>query len=175
MQNLRRRLLLDAFRVADLCAMTAAFGLALLVSAGAASPNNPAEFLAVRIKLSNALLFMGFAVLWHVIFRARGLYRSRRIGLLVSEWWDIAKAVALGTLILAGLAVALRLVAVDRRFLAVFFVAGLVGTVLTRSALRLVLGEVRREGRNLRNLVIVGCGPRGARLGTEIWKRPELG
>ena len=175
MQPLRRRLLLDAFRVADLCVMTAAFGLALIVSAGAASPNNPAAFLAVRIKLSNTLLFMGFAVLWHVIFRAHGLYRSRRIGLLVSEWWDLAKAVALGTLILAGLAVVLRLVAVDRRFLAVFFVAGLVGTVLTRSALRLVLGEVRREGRNLRNLVIVGCGPRGARLGTEIWKRPELG
>ena len=175
MQPLRRRLLLDAFRVADLCVMTAAFGLALIVSAGAASPNNPAAFLAVRIKLSNTLLFMGFVLLWHVIFRAHGLYRSRRIGLLVSEWWDLAKAVALGTLILAGLAVVLRLVAVDRRFLAVFFVAGLVGTVLTRSALRLVLGEVRRKGRNLRNLVIVGCGPRGARLGAEIWKRPELG
>jgi len=175
MQPLRRRLLLDAFRAADLCAMTAAFGLALLVSAGAASPNNPAEFLAVRIKLSNALLFLGFAVLWHVIFRARGLYRSRRIGLLVSEWWDIAKAVALGTFILAGLGLVLRLVAVERRFLAAFFVAGLVGTVLTRSVLRLVLGEVRRKGRNLRNIVIVGCGPRGARLGAEIWKRPELG
>jgi exopolysaccharide biosynthesis polyprenyl glycosylphosphotransferase len=39
----------------------------------------------------------------------------------------------------------------------------------------MVLGEVRRRGRNLRNLVIVGCGPRGARLGAEIWKRPELG
>jgi len=175
MQSLRRRLLLDAFRVADLCVMSGAFGLALLVSAGSASPNNPAEFLAVRIKLSNALLFLGFAALWHVIFRARGLYRSRRIGLLVSEWWDIAKAVALGTLIFAGLALVLRLVAVDRRFLTVFFVVGLVGTVLTRSALRVVLGEVRRKGRNLRNLVIVGCGPRGARLGAEIWKRPELG
>jgi len=175
MQPLRRRLLLDAFRVADLCVMSAAFGLALLVSADIASPNNPAEFLAVRIKLSNVLLFMGFAVLWHVLFRARGLYRSRRIGLLVSEWWDVAKAVVLGTLILAGLAVVLRLIAVDRRFLAVFFAAGLLGTVLTRSVLRLVLGEVRRKGRNLRNLVIVGCGPRGARLGAEIWKRPELG
>jgi len=175
MQNLRRRLLLDAFRAADLCAMTAAFGLALLVSAQTASPNNPAEFLAVRIKMSNILLFVGFAALWHVIFRVRGLYRSRRIGLLVAEWWAIAKAVALGTLILAGLALVLRLVAVDRRFLAVFFVAGLVGTVLTRGVLRLTLGEVRRNGRNLRNLVIVGCGPRGARLGAEIWKKPELG
>jgi len=175
MQPLRRRLLLDAFRVADLCVMSAAFGLALLVSAGVASPNNPAAFLAVRIKLSNMILFAGFALIWHVIFRARGLYRTRRIGLLVSEWWDIARAVALGTLILAGLGLVLRLAAVDRRFLAVFFVVGLVGTVLTRSALRLALGEVRRKGRNLRNLVIVGCGPRGARLGAEIWKRPELG
>jgi exopolysaccharide biosynthesis polyprenyl glycosylphosphotransferase len=175
MQNLRRRLLLDAFRMADLCAMTAAFGLALLVSAQTASPSNPAAFLAVRIKLSNALLFMGFAVLWHVIFRARGLYRSRRIGLLVSEWWDIAKAVALGTAFLAGLGVVLPLTAVDRFFLAVFLVAALVGTVLTRGVLRLALGEVRRNGRNLRNLVIVGCGPRGARLGAEIWKKPELG
>ena len=69
MQPLRRRLLLDAFRAADLCAMTAAFGLALLVSAQTSSPNNPAEFLAVRIKLSNVLLFAGYAVLWHVISR----------------------------------------------------------------------------------------------------------
>lgn len=175
MQDVRRRLLLDAFRAADLCVMGAAFGLALLVSADEESPTNPAEFLAVRIKLANALLFMGFAVVWHLVFQVRGLYRSRRIGLLVSEWWDIAKAVALGTLSLAGLALVLRLAAVDRHFLAVFFVAGLVGTVLMRSALRVVLGEVRRKGRNLRNLVIVGCGPRGARLGAEIWKRPELG
>jgi FlaA1/EpsC-like NDP-sugar epimerase len=149
MQTLRRRLLLDAFRVADLCAMSAALGLALLVSAGLARPDNPTEFLAVRIKLSNALLFLGFAILWHVIFRARGLYRSRRIGLLVSEWWEVAKAVALGTLILAAMGLVLHLVAVDRRFLAVFFLASLVGTILTRSALRLFLGDVRRTSATL--------------------------
>ena len=43
------------------------------------------------------------------------------MGLLVSEWWDIGKAVTLGTLVLAGLALVLRLRAVDRGFLAVFF------------------------------------------------------
>jgi exopolysaccharide biosynthesis polyprenyl glycosylphosphotransferase len=175
MQSLKRRLLLDAFKLADLGAMSLAFGLALLVSAGVASPNHPADFLAVRIKLSNALLFMAFAVLWHVIFRVRGLYRSRRVSLLTSEWWDITKAVTLGTLVLAAMGVVLHLIAVDRRFLAVFLGAGLGFTILTRTVLRLLLGEVRRRGRNLRNLVIVGCGPRGARLGAEIWKRPELG
>jgi len=175
MDSLKRRLLLDAFRVADALVMGAAFAMALLVTAEQASPHNPAEFLSVRVKVSNALLFLGFVLAWHLIFRLRGLYRSRRIGLMVSEWWNVAKAVALGTLLLSGLALLLRLQAVDRSFLLVFFLVSLVGTILTRSLLRMVLGEVRRRGRNLRNLVIVGCGPRGARLGTKIWKRPELG
>jgi FlaA1/EpsC-like NDP-sugar epimerase len=175
MDSLKRRILLDAFRVADALVMAAAFAIALLVTAEESSPRNPAEFLAVRVKVSNALLFLGFMLAWHLVFRLRGLYRSRRIGLLVSEWWDVAKAVGLGTLLLAGLAVLLHLEAVSRSFLLAFFAASLIGTLLTRSFLRLVLGEVRRRGRNLRNLVIVGCGPRGAKLGAEIWKRPELG
>jgi exopolysaccharide biosynthesis polyprenyl glycosylphosphotransferase len=129
----------------------------------------------VRVKVSNALLFLGFVLAWHLVFRLRGLYRSRRVSLVVSEWWDVTKAIALGTLLLSALALLQRLEAVDRRFLLAFFVASLVGTILTRSLLRIVLGEMRRRGRNLRNLVIVGCGPRGARLGAEIWKRPELG
>jgi len=33
----------------------------------------------------------------------------------------------------------------------------------------------RRHGRNLRNLVIIGCGPRGAQFGKEVRNRPELG
>jgi exopolysaccharide biosynthesis polyprenyl glycosylphosphotransferase len=175
MERLKRRLLFDAFRVADVLVMAVAFATALLVTAEEASPQNPAEFLAVRIRVSNALLFLGFLLAWHLVFRLRGLYRSRRIGLLVSEWWDVAKAVALGTLLLSGLAMLLRLQAVDRGFLLVFFVLSLAGTLITRSLLRMVLGQVRRRGRNLRNLVIVGCGPRGARIGAEIWKRPELG
>ncbi len=175
MQNLRRRLLLDAFRAADLCAMAVAFGLTLLVSADLASPNDPTEFLAVRVKVSNALLFLGFAVFWHVILRAQGLYKTQHVRLLGSEWWEITKAVALGTVVLAALSGVLHLIAVDRRFLAVFFVTCLLGTVLTRGVLRVALGEVRRNGRSLRNLVIVGCGRRGAQLGAEIWKRPELG
>ena len=161
MDRLKRQLLLDAFRVADALVMAGAFATALLVTAEEASPQNPAEFLAVRIKVSNALLFLGFLLAWHLVFRLRGLYRSRRIGLLASEWWDVAKAVALGTLLLSGLAMLLRLQAVDRGFLLVFFVLSLAGTLITRSLLRMVLGQVRRRGRNLRNLVIVGCGPRG--------------
>jgi exopolysaccharide biosynthesis polyprenyl glycosylphosphotransferase len=175
MNSLRRKLLLDAFRIADALVMSFAFAVALVATAEAVGSHNPAEFLSVRVKVSNFLLFFGFMIAWHLIFRLRGLYLSRRIGLLVSEWWAVAKAVALGTLLLAALGLLLKLEAVDRGFLVLFFSVSLAGTILTRSLLRLLLGEVRRRGRNLRNLVIVGCGTRGARLGAEIWNRPELG
>jgi exopolysaccharide biosynthesis polyprenyl glycosylphosphotransferase len=175
MNELRRKLLLDAFRVADVLVMAGAFAAALFLTAEVSSPHNPAEFLSVRVKVANALLFLGLLLGWHLVFRLRGLYLSRRIGLLVSEWWEVAKAVALGTLLLAAAALLFDLEAVDRSFLLIFSGVALSGTVLVRSVLRPALGEVRRRGRNLRNIVIVGCGPRGARLGNEIWKRPELG
>jgi exopolysaccharide biosynthesis polyprenyl glycosylphosphotransferase len=175
MTSLKRGLMMEAFRVADLMVMLVAFGLALWVSAEIGSPHDPGGFLAMRIKVSNILLLAGLVAIWHAVFRALGLYRSRRMGLAVSEWWDVTKAVALGTLVLAGLALLAHWEAVDRTFLIVFFSTSLLATIALRTLMRLVLGEVRQRGRNLRNLVIVGTGPRGARLGAEIWKRPELG
>jgi FlaA1/EpsC-like NDP-sugar epimerase len=57
----------------------------------------------------------------------------------------------------------------------VFFTTAVLGTVLVRTILRSFLGGIRRHGRNLRNLVIIGCGPRGAQFGKEVRSRPELG
>jgi FlaA1/EpsC-like NDP-sugar epimerase len=114
-----------------------------------------------------------FAATWHIVFTAFGLYRSRRLGLITDEWWDIVKAVGLGTLVLAGSATVFSLSAVSGVFVATFFVLAVTGTIVMRTTLRAVLGEVRRKGRNLRRLVIAGCGPRGARLGEEIRRRTE--
>ncbi len=133
------------------------------------------EFLTVRVKLLNFAFFAAFAVLWNIIFGAFGLYRSRRVGLMTTEWWDTAKAVAVGTLILSGLALVFDFSAVNRGFIAAFFTTAVLGTALFRTVLRSILGGARRHGRNLRNLVIIGCGPRGAQFGKEVRSRPELG
>jgi exopolysaccharide biosynthesis polyprenyl glycosylphosphotransferase len=95
--------------------------------------------------------------------------------LLSTEWWDITKAVSVGTAVLAGAATVFDFSAVNRVFLLTFFGASLGGTIVARTIMRAFLGEVRRKGRNLRNLVIVGCGPRGAAIGSEVRKKPELG
>jgi len=175
MHEARRRLLLNCLRTADLAVMTAAFAAALVFSGQVVEGYPVDEFLTVRVKLLNFVFFAGYAVLWNIIFGAFGLYRSRRAGLMTTEWWDVAKAVAVGTLILSGLAMVFDFSAVNRGFIAAFFLTALGGTVLFRTILRSILGGARRHGRNLRNLVIIGCGPRGAQFGKEVRSRPELG
>ena len=169
---MKRRVVLGIFRTADLGVLTVAFSLAFLVSAQA-SPEAQ-HFLSVRIKLSNLLLFIGFAAAWHLLFSYCGLYRSPVLG-RVNSWWNVAKAGTLGTLLLTALAHLLNLAAVDRVFMAVFLVTAVLGTQVTRSVLGLVIGYSQSKTSNLTRVMIVGCGPRGTLLGREIWKRPELG
>jgi hypothetical protein len=56
----------------------------------------------------NVLFFMGWLVGWHLILKSFGLYRSRRAGVMASEWWAISKAVTVGTLLLSFAAVLLK-------------------------------------------------------------------
>src|SRR6266705_6583361 len=166
MHNFKRQILLNAFRFADIAVMAIAFALSLVVSAQRTSMDFE-EFLAVRVKLSDILLFIAFAVVWRLIFSSQGLYRSRRIGLIKVEWWEVTKAVVLGTFFLSAIALLFRVSAIGRTFLATFFVLVLLATTVMRGGLRFVLGGVRQKGRNLRNAIIVGCGPRGSWIGKE--------
>lgn len=170
----KRQLLMNAFRAADVAVMVAAFALALFMSSQWEGQSFH-DFLSVRIKVSNVILFVGFVVLWQVILHSQGLYRSHRIGRMRTEWWQVTKAVLLAVVGLAALALLFRISAIGRVFLSVFLFTVLPLTLMMRTVLRFALGFARERGRNLRNAVIVGCGPRGAAIGRELWNRPELG
>ena len=117
---------MSAFRAADVAVMAIAFAIAMAASAERMSIDFQ-DFLAVRIKFSNILLFVGFSVIWHLIFISQGLYRSRRIGLIKVEWWDVTKAVVLGTLLLSAVTLFFKISAINRTFLATFFAVVLSG------------------------------------------------
>lgn len=174
MKNFRRQVLFNGYCVSDVLVMTGAFFLAFFLSARQTGLNFD-EFLSVRIKLTNLILFLCFALAWYLIFSWHGLYRSRRIGLWKAEWWEVVKSITLGTLLLSMFAFLADISAVSRTFLAAFFLVSLTGTLLMRTVLRLMLVGARRNGRNLRNVVIIGCGPRGESLGKELRNRPEMG
>jgi exopolysaccharide biosynthesis polyprenyl glycosylphosphotransferase len=154
--------------------MAAAFAIAFYISAQRTTPSFE-EFLSARVRLTNLLLFLCFAIGWYLIFSWHGLYRSRRIGQIKAEWWEVIKSVTLGTLLLSTIAFVTQISAINRTFLAAFFVTSLIATLLMRTALRFALVGARRKGRNLRNVVIVGSGPKGESLGREIRNRPDLG
>lgn len=170
----KRQLLMNAFRAADVVVMAVAFAVAMFMSSQWEGERFQ-DFLSVRIKVSNVILFVCFVVVWQLILHSQGLYRSHRIGRMRTEWWQVTKAVLLAVIGLAAMALLFRIAAIGRVFLTVFLLSVLPLTLLMRTGLRFALGFAREHGRNLRNAVIVGCGPRGAAIGRELWSRPELG
>ena len=98
-------MLLAVFRVADIASMATSFTIAFILSARQASREGFEEFLAGRVKLSNLLLLICFACVWHLVFSSNGLYRSREVSTIGSEWGRVVKATAIGTLLLATFAV----------------------------------------------------------------------
>ncbi len=171
----RRQILATTQRVGDVLMLGIAFLFALATTGYLGSQGSLADFLSMRVKMGNIFMFLAFAMVWMIIFETCGLYRSRRISPLLGLWWDVLKATTMGTLVLPAMAMILDLEAVNRTFIATFFTTAFLSTGLARTWIRFALGEARRQGRNLRNLVIVGCGPRGARVGNDIRQRPDLG
>lgn len=169
------RFLLDSLRVADLMMMLVAFGIAVIVTGQFAQTETLEDLLTFQVRVINVIAFATFALFWHWLFRAFELYQSHRTNYAIAEGWNVAKAVAVGTLTLAGLGLAVDMSAVNRVFLGTFFVACLLCTLAARAGLRYLLRDVRTGGRYLRKLVIVGCGPRAAEFGREVRQKSELG
>jgi len=133
------------------------------------------EFLAMRIKIQNFLLFLLIMFLWSFIFSRFRLYDSRRLSTWARDGIDIVKATTVGTLVIVVFALVFNIRLVTPTFLVVFFAGSVVLTTLSRVLLRLVLTRLRLHGRNLRNMIIVGTNPRAIRFAKNIEARPYLG
>ncbi|OFX18900.1 MAG: hypothetical protein A2V77_17250 [Anaeromyxobacter sp. RBG_16_69_14] len=121
------------------------------------------------------LLFGGFLVIWHVVFAAFGFYQSKRLTSCWSESSKILQATAVGSAGIYLLSVSLEISMVQGLFLPVFFASMAAITVACRLVLRWVLGAVRRRGRNLRHVLIVGTNSRAIAFARKLEVTPELG
>jgi exopolysaccharide biosynthesis polyprenyl glycosylphosphotransferase len=134
-----------------------------------------AAFISMRIKVPNILLFLGLFYSWHVIFSAFGLYGSRRLGDRKQEVVDVLKAASTATLVLGLAAAIFRVRMITLAFIVVFWVMSSLILILCRLLMREILAWVRRHGRNLRHVLIVGTNPRALEFARIIDDRPELG
>jgi exopolysaccharide biosynthesis polyprenyl glycosylphosphotransferase len=175
MDSVGRRTLTNAIRVFDLLLLVASFGVAALPMARAQGLMSFREFLSLRITVQNFVVFFVLLWIWNSIFMMLDLYNSKRMQARRSEAIDIVKATSLSALVLGLASVVIGFRMVTPTFVAVFWFCSTSVMVASRLAIRTYLRQLRRHGRNLRNMLIVGTNSRAVEFAKTIRSKPELG
>ncbi len=175
MEELRRRFLINLLKVFDLVLVTLSFGAATIL-AGYSDNRVPfEEFLSIRVKLSNCVIFAVFLLFWHGLLHSYGLYQSNRVATRAENVLEAMKAMGLSTACLAAGAVLFQISLVTPLFLVLFWSFGTVLVAFSRIALRETLDQILQRGRNLRYVLIVGTNSRAIDFAKRIKNEPERG
>jgi exopolysaccharide biosynthesis polyprenyl glycosylphosphotransferase len=175
MNEVKRRLLLNAFKLFDLGLLVVSFVLATVMVPPNAGGVPLVEFLSMKVKLWNFLIFAVMLLVWHFIFSLFGLYESKRLATRRPEAIDAVKATTLVTICLMLSATVFTIRMATPGFLFFFWVFSSVLLVSGRLIVRNVLGALRRHGRNLHHVLILGTNSRAIAFASRIEAKPELG
>jgi exopolysaccharide biosynthesis polyprenyl glycosylphosphotransferase len=174
-EELRRRFLINLLKIFDLVLVTISFGAAAILAAYSDNRVSIAEFLSIRVKLSNCLIFALFLLVWHCLLQSYGLYRSKRVPTQEADILEAMKAIAISTACLAAGAVFFQIRMVTPLFLALFWAFGTVLVAVSRIALRETLDQILKRGHNLRYVLFVGTNSRAVQFARTIRTEPERG
>lgn len=176
--TLWRKVLNDVLKLFDLALLILSFGVATLVilpHMARIGPVSLAEFLSMRIKLQNFVVFFFLLGVWHAIFSLVGLYSSKRLASRKREVFDALKATTMSSAVLVFGTIVLGFRMVTPAFIVVFWAVSSLLVASTRLALRTCLRRFRARGHNVRNMLIVGTNRRALDFAKTIQSRPDLG
>jgi exopolysaccharide biosynthesis polyprenyl glycosylphosphotransferase len=170
--SLRRQLLVYALSLSDLILLSTV----LYVSVFTWDVLIPISVLAQRqVQVHTILAITVLVLLWKAAFELLGLYRSKRLSRTLPEITDLAKASATATLLIAVVAVVFRVKTVTPGVLVRFLPIALICLVASRLSMRQLLKAIRRRGRNLRQVLVVGTNARAVEFARTVLDRPEVG
>jgi exopolysaccharide biosynthesis polyprenyl glycosylphosphotransferase len=112
---------------------------------------------------------------WHLLFSSFQLYRSRRLDNGLHEWKDILKVTTIGMCIFLIAGFLFDISAFTPKFVGILWLFSTVLTVTFRFILRAILRWLRRIGRNLRFVLIVGTNRRAYDFARMIEEDKGLG
>lgn len=175
MDGWKQKLLISASKVFDQLILVPVFLFAASVESTQFNALSFAEFLEMRLKVENFLLFLGLLGLWHLIFAGCGLYRDlhwarRRVG--VDRLLKAQLAASGVTWVFARL---FDVSLVTPLFTAVFFTVGAGALLVSRLALRGGLARARGSRQGLQHLLIAGTNPRAIEMARRIESSRDLG
>jgi exopolysaccharide biosynthesis polyprenyl glycosylphosphotransferase len=160
---------LDVFLVA------LAFGLSTVFMVHAEQRYSLAQFLSMRTKVSDFVIFGLTLFLCHLVLRLCGLYRSMRLASRSAKLADLLRATTLLTVSLLAIGWVFSIQMITTHFLVLFWVLSTAVMATAREAFDLVLGYLRIRGRNLRYMLILGTNPRAAGFARRVLANRERG
>lgn len=175
MNETRRRVIVGTLKFFDLILITLSFALASVWMIYAGRSVSIERLLAVRVKLSDCVIFALALLASHAMFVLCGIYESRRLSTKFAEVIDVLKAVTLATFSLALVAVLFRVKLMTPGFFVLFFVTCFVTVATSRLLLRYTLARIRRRGHNLHHILILGTNTRAVEFARRIEASPERG
>jgi exopolysaccharide biosynthesis polyprenyl glycosylphosphotransferase len=171
----RRYVLLILFKLFDLTLLVGSLVAASITSLRSVSAISLTNFLAMRISVRNFVLFSILVLLWHALFSFFDLYESKRLRRQSTEAMDVLKATSLATVVLYLVGSLFIPSIASPLSLLLFWSISTDAVLLSRRLLRYLLGQMRRRGRNTRQILIVGTNPRAMMLARELEAQPMLG
>lgn len=171
----RRRLLLMTLKVVDLLILAAVFLLAAVPVWRGGEEITFAQFLSMRIKVENFFLFFALLGTWHLLFLSLGVYQSQRMESRKEELTCIFRATSAATICVGLLSFFVRIRMVTPTYVLAFWILTTCTVMASRFALRFILEGVRRRGRNIRHVLIVGTNSRALEFAQKIESKPESG
>lgn len=175
MNTTNRHILLTCLKAFDLSLLVIAYGLATILVVRGSQGVSFAEFMSMRIKLANCLIFAVALAAWHIIFVACGLYKSKRLSSRKEEMWGEWKGTTLSTICLLFVTVTFSIRMVTPTFLILFWAISSAGIIFGRFVLRCFLEQIRIKGRNLRHVLILGTNRRALEFARRVENTPAWG
>ncbi len=171
----RRRLLLATLKISDLLILSCVFLMAAVPVWRGGDEITFAQFLSMRVKMENFFLFAGMLGIWHIVFVSLGVYQSQRLASREQELTYILKATTAASFSAGLLSLLFHIRMITPIYLLVFWFMTTSIIVATRLGMRFFLEGIRRRGRNIRHVLIVGTNPRAISFAHKIESKPESG
>ncbi|HEX3375907.1 MAG TPA: sugar transferase [Candidatus Acidoferrales bacterium] len=170
-----RRVGFRALMLVDIALLAASLGLAALLRTGSWNWSTIAQFLASKVSLASFALFAIAVVICHSIFLLCNLYESKRLSTKTGEVADILRAVTICALFLWFGARALSIAHLQAHFLISFWAIACLLIIETRMLVRYLLTGIRKRGRNVHHILVLGTNARAVEFGRKIEAMPERG
>jgi exopolysaccharide biosynthesis polyprenyl glycosylphosphotransferase len=171
----RRGILLRLLMVIDIGLLMLSFGLAILFTTDADKWTTLTSFFATSVSLLSCVLFAIALFLGHSVLVMGNLYQSKRLAARSDEALDVLGAMTALTACLWCVARSFRILDMPPYLLVAFWAIATLLIIVTRLLLRSILAAIRKSGRNLRHVLILGTNPRAVDFGRRIRRMPQLG